>query len=685
MGLLRKNSDIKNEFQITVKNKFEALQNITIIEQQWENLRDSITQAAQEVIPKQQKKAKKKWMTEEILNLMEQRRKCKENEKAYVSLHAQITTKCKEAKEKWLKDKCELIEQLQKTNNSKRMHDKIKEVTNWKKSGATTGCIKAKDGSTIMEKGKIMQRWSEYIKDLYDDKDREDNFDIGNNNEGPAILKEEVEHAMKKMRKGKSSGPDNIPVELYEALEDFGVEKLTILLNRIYNSGKVPEDLLKTVFIALPKKPGATECGQHRTISLMSHLTKILLRIIMLRIRNKIKPEISEEQCGFVEGKGTSNATYILRNIIERSIEVQQDLYFCFIDYTKAFDTVKHQVIMKMLKDINIDGKDLRIIRNLYWQQSAAIRIDNEIGEYQPIKRGVRQGCVLSPDLFSLYSENIMRTIQDLPGISIGGYNINNLRYADDTVLIANSEVNLQKLVSTINTESERLGLTLNKKKTEVMVISKKPDIPNCRIVLGNEILKQVHNFKYLGSWVTSDGKCETDIKARIAMARTAFTEMRNILTNKKIAIDIRLRTLSCYILPILMYGCESWTITNAMEKRINAAEMWFLRRMLCISYTDRITNEEVLQRTKTKRTLLKKIRKQQSKFFGHIMRRETLEHLVTTGKLEGKRSRGRQRMKMIDGITSWLETGEATTTIRRVRDRDGWRDMIAHAERQGT
>ena len=124
----------------------------------------------------------------------------------------------------------------------------------------------------------------------------------------------------------------------------------------------------------------------------MSHITKILLRIIMLRARNRVKPEIGAEQCGFVEGKGTTNAIYILRAIIERSLEVGQDLYFCFIDYTKAFDTVKHEEIMNMLQDINVDGKDLRIIRNLYWQQTAAIRIQSEINEYQTIKRGVRKG-----------------------------------------------------------------------------------------------------------------------------------------------------------------------------------------------------------------------------------------------------------------------------------------------------
>ncbi|GFO12460.1 transposon tx1 uncharacterized 149 kda protein [Plakobranchus ocellatus] len=99
------------------------------------------------------------------------------------------------------------------------------------------------------------------------------------------------------MKHGKAIGPDNISVELIGALEDFGIGKVTHLLNEIYNTGQIPTDLSKSIFIALPKKTGATECELHRTISLMSHITKILLKIIMLRIRNKMKPEIAEEQC----------------------------------------------------------------------------------------------------------------------------------------------------------------------------------------------------------------------------------------------------------------------------------------------------------------------------------------------------------------------------------------------------
>src|SRR5437870_6695400 len=141
----------------------------------------------------------------------------------------------------------------------------------------------------------------------------------------------------------------------------------------------------------------------------MSVVIKVILRILMQRMRNKIRPEIDKIQCGFMNDTGTRNAIFILRNICERTVEVNKNLYLCFIDFTKAFDKVRHNKLRNMLQDLDLDGKDIRLVRNLYWDQSAAIRYKNELGNFASIKRGVRHGCVLSPDLFNLYSENIMR------------------------------------------------------------------------------------------------------------------------------------------------------------------------------------------------------------------------------------------------------------------------------------
>ena len=101
---------------------------------------------------------------------------------------------------------------------------------------------------------------------------------------------------------------------------------------------------------------------------------------------------------------------------------MQMDLYLCFIDYTKAFDRVNHEQLQDVLQNLDLDGKDIRLLKNFYWEQQAGMRINNRIGDFKQIKRGVRQGCVFSPDLFNLYSEQILREIKDMKGLVIGGY-----------------------------------------------------------------------------------------------------------------------------------------------------------------------------------------------------------------------------------------------------------------------
>ena len=132
----------------------------------------------------------------------------------------------------------------------------------------------------------------------------------------------------------------------------------------------------------------------------------------------------------------------------------------------------------------------------------------------------MRQGCVLSPDLFSLYSEIIMRQIEEIEGLKIGGHNINNIRYADDTVLIADSEEKLQELFNKVVEESENKGLELNSKKRESMIITRKTSIPKCEIKIKENTIKQANSFKYLATQITSDGRNHQEIKSRILLKR---------------------------------------------------------------------------------------------------------------------------------------------------------------------
>ena len=142
------------------------------------------------------------------------------------------------------------------------------------------------------------------------------------------------------MKRNKVCGMDGLPAEFFKLLGENGVQYVLNLCNKIYKSGSLPEDFLSSIFVTMPKKAGAVECKDHRTISLISHACKILLNIVHNRIKAKIDSHLSEEQNGFRKGKGTREGIFSLRILSERALQMQKDVYVCFVDFEKAFDRI---------------------------------------------------------------------------------------------------------------------------------------------------------------------------------------------------------------------------------------------------------------------------------------------------------------------------------------------------------
>ena len=250
-------------------------------------------------------------------------------------------------------------------------------------------------------------------------------------------------------------------------------------------------------------------------------------------------------------------------------------VYICFLDYEKAFDRVRYEPLIQCLREIGVDGKYTKIIRNLYWDHTASVRIMNELSDEIRMQRGVRQGCVASPNIFNLYTDNIFRDIINTKGVKVGGKHYNNPRYADDTALLSGNEKELTELTRKINEVGKQVGMKINIKKTKVMVVSNKRNSPKINIAINGQHLEQVTSYMYLGSLITEDGRGEKEIKRRIMIARTTFTIMITLLSRRGINLKTRLRAIKCYIWPTLFYGAETWTITKYMFSRLDAFEMW--------------------------------------------------------------------------------------------------------------
>ena len=152
-----------------------------------------------------------------------------------------------------------------------------------------------------------------------------------------------------------------------------------------------------------------------------------------------------------------------------------------------------------------------------------------------------------------------------MKGVNVGGTNYNNLRYADDAALLAGNEKELSDLTRKINEVGKQFGMKINIKKTKAMVVSKKPNSPKINIAIDGQHIEQVTSYVYLGSLITEDGISEKEIKRRIMIARSTFTNVRTLLSCRGINLNTRLRAIKCYIWPTLFYGAETWTITKSL------------------------------------------------------------------------------------------------------------------------
>ena len=259
----------------------------------------------------------------------------------------------------------------------------------------------------------------------------------------PDILECEVKWALGSITSNKASGGDRIPVELFQILKDDAVKVLHSVCQQMRKTQQWPQDWKRSVFIPIPKKGNAKECTNYRTIVLISHTSKVMLKILQARLQQYVNCKLPDVQAEFRKHRGTRDQIANICWIIDKAREFQKDIYFCFIGYAKTFDCMDHNKLWKILKEMGIIGHLTCLLRNLNAGQEATVRTGCGTTDWFQIGKGVRQGCVLSPSLFSLYAEYIMRNAgleEAQAGIKIARRNINNLRYADDTTLVAESE-----------------------------------------------------------------------------------------------------------------------------------------------------------------------------------------------------------------------------------------------------
>ena len=305
-------------------------------------------------------------------------------------------------------------------------------------------------------------------------------------------------------------------------------------------------------------------------------------KVILNRLKPQAEEIIAEEQAGFKAGRSTTEQISNLRILCEKYLQYQQNLYHVFIDFKKAFDRVWHAALWATMRKYNIRANLVRTID----KATSKVQMNGNIGEWFRTTVGVRQGCLLSPTLFNIFLKRIMSdALEEHDGkVSIGGRNITNLRFADDTDALAEEEQELEALVESLDKTCTRYKMEISAEKTKLMTNS--ANGIQREIKVKRQKFGTVTSFKYLGAVVSDDGS-KPEVLSRIAQATAALTKLKPIWRDNNIHLGSKVKLMRSLVISIFLYACESWTMTAELEKRTQAFEMRCYRRLLNISYKD--------------------------------------------------------------------------------------------------
>ena len=649
----------------------------------WGKMEEIWIESATEILG-EVKKQKKPWISEEVMDIAAKKREAKKkgDTAEYSRLKREIQRLIRRDKNVWLENECAQIDEYGRLGKAKELYNKIK-VVKKRPFHANQACINDKNSNTVTDPEKVLKRWHEYGANLFGKPENERPLSIHNPEEQePPPLLDEVVQAVRMLKCGKTPGLDGVPAELIQNSGPASIRVLLKLCTQIWNSLNWPDAWKKQEIVMIHKTGNTKECTNYRTITLLSHASKVLLIIILKRMRVKIEQELPDEQAGFRRGRGTADMLVALQILIEKTLEVDGQAFVVFIDYSKAFDSISQTQLFDILSEMGFPKHLVSLLEALYINQLAVIRWNGSHTNAFNIDKGVRQGCILSPHLFSLYTESVMREaeIEELC-VRIGGKLISNLIYADDTALCAQTQEEAEQLLTKVNDAGKERLLKLNVKKTKLLKVGNTQ--PDATVRVDGEQIEEVEHFKYLGSLKAANGRCEKDIRTRISMAKKRMLDLVSIWKDRGIRKELKMKLVRALVWTVLTYGAEGWTLLKADENRIQAAEMWIYRRMLRISWKERRTNDSVMLELNTTRQLLGLVLRRKLSFLGHTHREGgcQLVKTVIQGKVPGKRRRGRPRASYGNNITKWMGK-TMSEVIRETQERDRWRRLVREASR---
>ena len=692
-----KEPEVKERMTENLRTKLEINEGEENIERAWESSKKAILDSIENTVGFKYIGGKKK--TTPFWN--EEMRKAVKNKN--------------DAFRKWLKERTEdsRINYVTLRNESKRTKRKVVDET-WERIGRDleedyhgtrkllysmakgyrkvnkekSYSLKDDQNNLLTEPEDVDRRWNEYFEGLlntYEERPEEDiceDEEEDNLVEEGRITEEEVLTALKHMRNNKAAGIDEIPAEIYKNGGQHTIDYLTWICNIAWKTKKIPNEWSSAVIYPVHKKGDRTNCNNYRAISLLSHAGKIYERILEKRLRTCVEEALHEAQHGFRPNRGTTDLSFALKILLEKSWEFNYPRYLAFLDLEKAFDRVPREELWKALRhaEYGIPTSLRKAIFSLYKTNNTTVRPMGSKTEWFNAGSGVRQGSVISPLLFILLMDRVISSVEDRePAKNLG--EADKFAYADDVGIVESTSASLAVTVDIWNRVLKDHGLKLNLQKTEVMVVSRRNEL--LQVEIDGTTLKQTSAFKYLGVMHDDKGTHEGAIQDRIRKYTENVNFLYPLLKDKNIPVKVKVTIYKTILRPILTYGCEAWTLTTKTTSRVQAAEMRVLRMIRGVTRRDRMRNANIRDELGVE-SIITFVEAAQLRWYGHMKRMEEYRtpnrwyHWVPNT----KRPQGRPRKRWDQNLDEALKKrGTSLNDIRAQEtylDRAEWRKLVA-------
>ena len=545
--------------------------------------------------------------------------------------------------------------------------------------------VKDKQGQNIIDSEQLLERWAEHFEELLNRPAPENPPDIAEEEIDIDIdcdlpTREEIIRAIKKMKNGKAAGPDGIPAEALKADVETTADMLLPLFVKIWEQEETPTDWKDGHIIKLPKKGDLSSCENYRGVTLMSVPGKVFNRILLERMRDAVDVRLRDHQVGFRRDRCCTDQVATLRIIVEQSLEWNSSLYVNFVDFLKAFDSLHRDTLWQLLRHYGIPAKLTRIIKESYEGMACQVVHGGQLTRRFDVKTGVRQGCLLSPFLFLLAIDWVMRQTTDgqRDGIQWTLWTqLDDLDFADDLALLSHNQQQMQNKTTSLASHASQVGLQIHSNKTKILKINASS---REAVKLGDSNLEEVETFTYLGSVINQQGGTDADVKTRIGKARAAFIALKNIWRSNLITSRTKIRLFNSNVKSALLYGAETWRTTKTTIKRVQTFINSCLRRILKIHWPNTISNADLWERT-NQVPAEEEIRRRRWRWIRHTLRKPStnITRQALTWNPQGKRKRGRPKNTWRRDLEADAkQTGCTWRELERIaQDRGRWRTVV--------